>query len=205
MKTLISLDPSFTRTGICIIKDKSIFFETASCKIGEKNFENVVRAAQSIVQQLHVIFNKYDENYDLIHESPLPNSSMSSALYALDALIFNEFDQHIKQTYNPSTLSSARVHGRKYDKKDSQELADRYLKILFNKGYKVESILGTQKKIPHDCCEAFIYAQLYLRELGHSEFQFDNSEEIKSHKERKKLLKKKEKELLNNTDLDIVI
>ena len=53
---LISLDPSFTRTGICIIDliNKTISFDTASCKIGEKQFENVVHAAKSIVNQLKI-------------------------------------------------------------------------------------------------------------------------------------------------------
>ena len=42
--TLISLDPSFTRTGICVINTnaKTIEFYAVSCKIGEKQFENVV-------------------------------------------------------------------------------------------------------------------------------------------------------------------
>lgn len=69
MSILISLDPSFTRTGICIINldTKEIWFETAACKIGEKQFENVVKAGQSIVEQLRVIFNQYGNKYDLIH------------------------------------------------------------------------------------------------------------------------------------------
>lgn len=203
MKTLIGLDCSFTRTGICIIKGKEIWFETASCKIGEKQFENVFKAAKSIVNQLKEIFNKYDEDFDLIMESPLPCSSMSSALYALDTLIYNEFEDHVKQTYNPATLSS-RIHGHKYDKKDSVELANKYLSTLSDKKYSVKSELGNKKKIPHDCCEAFLYCHLYLKDNKHKDFQFDNTEEIKAYKERKKLLKKKEKELMSmKTDITI--
>ena len=75
-KIIIGLDPSFTRTGICIINlsKKQIYFETASCKIGEKQFENVVHAAQSIIRQLQEIFIKYcpNDDYDLIFEAPLP-------------------------------------------------------------------------------------------------------------------------------------
>ena len=60
METLIGIDPSFTRSGICIINlcSKEIFFETASCKIGEKQFVNVVQAAQNIVKQLKCIFSQ---------------------------------------------------------------------------------------------------------------------------------------------------
>lgn len=197
MKTIIALDCSFTRTGICIIKDHDIYFETASCKIGEKIFENVVHAAQSIVNQLKVIFNKYDEDYDLLLESPLPCSSMSSALYSLDTLVYNEFEDHIVTTYNPATLRS-RIHGHKYDKKESVALADKYISHLSKLGYAVKSDFGCRRKIPHDCAEAFLYTHLYLHDNGHADFQFDNSEEIKRYKDRMKQLKKKEKELLND-------
>lgn len=193
---LIGLDPSYTRTGICIIKDKSIYFETASEKIGEKQFENVVKSAQSIVKQLHCVFEKYGSEFDLIHESPLPCSSMSPALYALDTLIYNEFEPHIRHTYNPSTLKS-KIHGHKYEKKDSVELTMKYLDALQKKGYEIKSILGTKKKIPHDCCEAFLYCHLWLKESGHTDFQFDNSEDIKVYKDRMKELKKREKALLS--------
>lgn len=197
MKVLIGIDPSFTRSGICIInlENKEIYFDTASCKIGEKLFENVVHAAQSIIKQLHTIFDQYDD-YIIIHESPLPCSSMSSALYSLDSLLFNEFESHIKQTYNPATLKS-RIHGKKYDKKDSIDLAMKYLDKLASKGYSIKSLLGTKKKIPHDCCEALLYCHLYLKDNKHIDFQFDNSEEIKSYKERMKNLKKQEKLLLS--------
>lgn len=55
---LIALDCSFTRTGICIIDltEKKIYFYTASEKIGERQFENVVHAAKSIVNQLKKIY-----------------------------------------------------------------------------------------------------------------------------------------------------
>lgn len=198
---LISLDPSFTRTGICIIdlQLKTIEFFTASCKIGERQFENVVHAAQSIVNQLKEIFNKYSDDYDLISEAPLPMSSMSSALYSLGTLIYHTFEHHIKLTYNPATLRS-KIHGHKYEKKDSQNLANKYIKILEKSGYIIISTLGTKKKIPHDCCEAFLYSQLYLHDNNYADFQFDNKDEIEAYKLRMKNLKKKEKELLSEKD-----
>lgn len=197
---LISLDPSFTRTGICIIdlSNKTIEFYTASCKIGEKQFENVVHAAQSVVNQLKDIFEKYTE-YALISESPLPMSSMSSALYSLDTLIYHTFESHIKRTYNPATLRS-KIHGHKYDKSDSQKLAAKYLENLAKEGYSIISDLGTKKKAPHDCCEALLYSWLYLHELGHSDFKFDNSEDIAAYKQRMKNLKQREKLLMSGKE-----
>lgn len=196
---LVGLDPSFTRTGVCVIDliNKEIFFFTASCKIGEKQFENVVQAAQSVTKQIKdIIYSSYDvDKCAIVMEAPLPVSSMSSALYALDTLIYNTFESHIIKTYNPSTLCS-KIHGHKYDKKDSQELTEKYLNKLSSCGYVIKSIFGTKKKIPHDCAEALLYAHLFLHDSGHCDFQFDNSEEIKAYKLRKKELKKKEKELL---------
>ena len=63
---IVSLDPSYTRTGICILDllNKNIYFHTASCKIGEKHFESVVHAAQSVVKQIKAI---YWDDFDLIH------------------------------------------------------------------------------------------------------------------------------------------
>ena len=194
---IISLDCSFTRTGIAILDtvEKKFYFETASEKIGEKQFENVVHAAQSIVSQLKTIFEPYGDDYDLIMEAPLPMSSMSAALYSLDTLIYNEFGKHIKKTYNPSTLRS-KIHGRKYTKTDSQDLAYKYLNNLSKSMYTILSIMGTKKKICHDCCEALLYMHLYLKELGHADFQFDNSADIAAYKQRMKQLKVQEKLLL---------
>ena len=198
-KFIYALDPSYTRTGICIINlsKKEIYFEAVGHKIGEKQFENIVHAAQSIVQQLKDVFAKYTDDYILIHEQPLPCSSMSPALYALDALIYNAFEPHIVQTYNPATLKS-QIHGHKYDKKDSVNLATKYLEILFKSGYKILSVFGTNKKIPHDCCEAFLYIQLYLHTNGETDFQFDNSDEKQAYKDRMKELKRREKLLLSD-------
>lgn len=201
MDYLVGLDCSFSRTGISIINlnKKEIIFETASCKIGEKIFENVFHSAVSIVNQLKEILYKYN-NYKIVMEAPLPCSSMSPALYALDTLIMNSFEDHIIKTYNPATLRS-KIHGHKYEKKESQELAYRYINILSKSGYIVKSDIGIKKKITHDNAEAFLYCHLYLKESGHPEFQFDNSEEIARYKQRKLELKKKEKELLKNQKL----
>lgn len=198
---LISLDPSFTRTGICItdLQNKTIDFYTASEKIGEKQFENVVKAAKSIVNQLKNIFSKY-ASYSLISESPLPCSSMSSALYSLDTLIYTTFEDHILKTYNPAILRS-RIHQRKYDKNDSIALAERYMKILSDKGYTIKSNIKHSRKIPHDCCESLLYLHLFLKDLGHPDFQFDNSDMVAAYKQRMKNLKQKEKELLSNKEI----
>jgi hypothetical protein len=196
-KFIVAIDPSYTRSGICIIKDKNIYFHTASEKIGEKQFENVVKAAKSVVRQIKEIIAIYGENFDLIHEQPLPASSMSPALYCLDSLLYTEFESHIVKTYNPATLRS-RIHGHKYDKTDSVNLATKYLKILEDSGYTINLRLGKARKLPHDCCESLLYLHLWLKDSGHPDFQFDNSEEIAAFKLRQKELKRREKLLLSD-------
>ena len=199
-KFIVAIDPSYTRSGICIIKDKSIYFHTASEKIGEKQFANVVKAAQTIVKQIKEIVLSYGDDFDLIHEEPLPNSSMSAALYCLDSLLYTEFEPHIVKTYNPATLRS-KIHGHKYDKTDSVNLADKYLKVLTDNGYTINMVLGKARKIPHDCCEAFLYAHLYLHDNGVKDFQFDNADEIAAFKMRQKELKRREKLLLSDREI----
>ena len=196
---IVAIDPSYTRSGICIIKDKNIYFHTASEKIGEKQFVNVVKAAQSVVKQIKEIILSYGDEFDLIHEEPLPNSSMSAALYCLDSLLYTEFEPHIVKTYNPATLRS-KIHGHKYDKKDSLDLADKYLKILTDNGYKTMSVIGSKRKITHDNAEAFLYAHLYLHDNGVSDFQFDNADDITAFKLRQKELKRREKLLLSDKE-----
>ena len=196
-KFIVAIDPSYTRSGICIIKDKHIYFHTASEKIGEKQFENVVKAAQSVVRQIKEIIAIYGENFDLIHEQPLPASSMSPALYCLDALLYTEFESHVVKTYNPATLRS-RIHGHKHDKTDSVNLATKYLKILEDNGYTISMKIGRARKLSHDCCEALLYAHLYLHDNGHADFQFDNTDEISAFKLRQKELKRREKLLLSD-------
>lgn len=199
---LVGLDPSFTRTGISIIdiNNKHIYFTTASCKIGEKQFENVVHSAKVITDQIRSVVNDIcHDDYIMIMESPLPMSSMSSALYSLDTLIYHTFEDHIRHTYNPATLRS-RIHGHKYDKKDSQTLTDKYLNILAKSGYIIKSEMGTKKKICHDCGEAFLYCHLWLKDSGHPDFQFDNADEIAAFKARMKELKRREKLLMSGKE-----
>ena len=202
-KYLIGLDPSFSRTGICIIdiENKYIYFDTASCKIGEKQFENVVHAAQSVVSQIKNVLDNVCgcDSISIVMESPLPMSSMSSALYSLDTLIYHTFEDHVRHTYNPATLRS-RIHGHKYDKKDSQTLTDKYLNILAKSGYIIKSEMGTKKKICHDCCEAFLYCHLWLKDSGHPDFQFDNADDIAAFKARMKELKRREKLLMSGKE-----
>lgn len=196
-KFIVSIDPSYTRSGICIIKDKHIYFHTASEKIGEKNFTNVVKAAQSVVNQIRNIIYSYGDEFELVHEEPIPNSSMSSALYCLDSLLYTEFESHIVKTYNPSYLRS-RIHGRKYDKTDSVNLATKYLKILEDRGYIITINICKARKLSHDCCEALLYAHAYLHDSGNVDFQFDNADEIAAFKLRQKELKRREKLLLSD-------
>jgi len=47
---------------------------------------------------------------------------------------------------------------------------------------------------------AALYAHLFLKDLGNSDFQFDNAEDIEAYKLRMKELKKREKLLMSGRE-----
>ena len=52
-KTIVGIDPSYTRTGIAIItKDKHIVFHTLSEQIGKKDFIHTYNSAHTLALQL---------------------------------------------------------------------------------------------------------------------------------------------------------
>lgn len=158
---LIGLDPSFTRTGMCILTtDHKVIFKTFSHAIGKKDFEHTLDAAKSLAEEIKKTVAEF-RPYRVISEHPLPQSSMSPALYCLDAMIFDRLGQrYFLQTYNPATL--VKIHGtRNYTKTDSVNLAQKRLGKFLQQGWEVENIRPC-----HDCCEAFLYICYYLHTNG---------------------------------------
>lgn len=156
-KTLVGIDPSFTRTGIAILtKDKKVIFHTLSEHIGKKDFEHTYHAAYSLSSQLKKYLSSY-EPFDVVMEYAPPVSSMSPALYCLDSLYHFVLHEHIVHLYHPMTLAT--IIGKKdRTKADSVMRGLSILEELKGDGWVV-----TQKRKPcHDCLEALIYAHYYL-------------------------------------------
>ena len=157
-ENIVGIDPSFSRTGIVVLtKDKKIHFHTLSEKIGKKDFIHTYTSAHSLAIQLKEYLKQF-EPYGVVMEYAPPISSMSPALYCLDALYHFVLHDDIKQLYHPMTLAT--IVGKKArTKADSVVLGLSILKELQEQGWKV-----MQKRKPcHDCFEALIYVDYYLK------------------------------------------
>ena len=113
--TLIGIDPSYSRTGLCaVLQDgsKRVVFHTLSHPMtgkasvdGEvkRGFHAVFESAFALANDVAAWVRSFG-SVGVIMEEPLPASSMSPALYALDSMIFERLHDSVIHTYNPSTL-----------------------------------------------------------------------------------------------------
>lgn len=157
-ETMVGIDPSFTRTGIAILTtDKRIIFHTLSEQIGKKDFIHTYQAAHSLAIQLRDYLEQF-RPYKVVMEYAPPVSSMSPALYSLDSLYHFVLHEDIVQLYHPMTLAT--IIGRKNrTKADSVLKGLSIIKELQDGGWVM-----TQKRKPcHDCFEALVYVDYFLR------------------------------------------
>lgn len=119
---LASLDPSFTSTGLAILNLETKTIYTRAIKVGcpDKSFDGMQKSISDIIDILKSEFDKFKVNA-LVHEQPFPGQMFSPALYGLDSVINHTFKDIIIHTYHPTILR--KIHGFKYKKKDSKELA----------------------------------------------------------------------------------
>ena len=158
-KTIVGIDPSFTRTGIAILTvDKKIVFHTLSEHIGKKDFLNTYSAAYSLATQLRDYLEQY-KPFEVVMEYAPPISSMSPALYSLDSLYHFVLHPYIVHLYHPMTLTSIIGKGKSRTKADSVLKGLSIIEELQSEGWEM-----TQKRKPcHDCFEALLYVNHYLQ------------------------------------------
>ena len=156
--TIVGIDPSYTRTGIAILTyDKHLIFHTLSEQIGKKDFIHTYKSAYSLATQLRDYLDQF-RPYEVVMEYAPPVSSMSPALYCLDALYHFVLHDSIKHLYHPMTLTT--IIGKKdRTKADSVLKGLSIMQELQANGWNVD-----QKRKPcHDCLEALIYVDYYLK------------------------------------------
>ena len=136
---------------------KSLRGEDASKNASFSSSIHTYTSAHSLAIQLKEYLKQF-EPYGVVMEYAPPISSMSPALYCLDALYHFVLHDDIKQLYHPMTLAT--IVGKKArTKADSVVLGLSILKELQEQGWKV-----MQKRKPcHDCFEALIYVDYYLK------------------------------------------
>ena len=157
-KTIIGIDPSYTRTGIAILtRDGHLVFHTLSEQIGKKDFIHTYNSAYSLATQLKEYLKQF-EPYEVVMEYAPPISSMSPALYCLDALYHFVLHDSIKRLYHPMTLATI-IGKRDRTKADSVLRGLSIMRELQSAGWQID-----QKRKPcHDCLEALIYVDYFLR------------------------------------------
>ena len=136
-KSIVGIDPSYTRTGIAVLTtDKRIIFHTLSEQIGKKDFPHTYNSAHSLAIQLKDYLSQF-EPYDVVMEYAPPVSSMSPALYCLDALYHFVLHDHIKHLYHPMTLATI-IGKRDRTKADSVLKGLSIIEELKNQGWQVD-------------------------------------------------------------------
>jgi Holliday junction resolvasome RuvABC endonuclease subunit len=161
-QTIVGIDPSFTRTGIAILtKDKKIVFHTLSEQIGKKDFIHTYDSAYSLAIQLKDYLKDF-KPFKAVMEYAPPISSMSPALYCLDSLYHFVLQDSLVQLYHPMTLATIIGKGKARTKADSVLKGLSIIEDLQKNGWVM-----TQKRKPcHDCFEALIYVDYYLKNGG---------------------------------------
>lgn len=159
-QTIVGIDPSFTRTGIVVLTcDKKVYFHTLSESIGKKDFVHTYNSAYSLASQLRDYLSQF-KPYKVIMEYAPPVSSMSPALYCLDSLYHFVLHESVVQLYHPMVMATI-IGKRDRSKADSVLKGVSILRELQKDGYEV-----MQKRKPcHDCLEALIYVDYYMKSL----------------------------------------
>lgn len=173
------LDPSFTSTGAALINTDTKEIKTKAICVGckDKSFDGIQKSIESIINQLDLFL--VDTN-KLVMEYPFAGKIFSAGLYGLDSVIYQHFKNIIIKTFHPTTLR--KIHGCKYEKKDSITLALKVINFLEDNGYKYINNLNENKKnkldmfgnklkrsgqydISSDESEAFLYTILTCSKL----------------------------------------
>lgn len=140
----ISIDPSYTSTGVVYIDLETKFILTETIKPEGRNdsYYDMIYRAKSIIS---TILSKKHFNNTIVIEEPLIMSQKASSLGILSGIVattlIDDIDINEIYTIPPNAVSNTnrRVEGytSKTRKKISQEVAIKYLEVFENHGYKV--------------------------------------------------------------------
>jgi len=117
MEVYVALDPSYTRTGISLLKGNSlVILDPVSEQIGKKTFQNHFLAAQHISAKIAANIMRYLEQDDvlyLVSEVPPPVGQYAAGLSILDTYIFCSLkelnQQYAAYAHNPGFIGSLRI------------------------------------------------------------------------------------------------
>lgn len=164
---ILGVDASFTRLGYSVIdtERKIIFIDSLPGKRGstfQSAFQNAIIKANELIKSL----KDYDIDY-VISEEPFIGREASEGLFLLDGIInYSLLLKGVKEIYNthPSYLKT--LHGAKYTKSDSVNLAKEIIEVYKQYGYSFNKV-----RYNDDESESFLFAtRLYLKKNNDLKF-----------------------------------
>jgi len=182
-RAYISIDPSYSRTGVCVYvpSKKKFIFKAISPEGTNETYPKAILRADNIAEEVLKVLSGYNE-VNVIIEEPMVTSLMASRLGILSGVLAKTLFSYsnVKQisTVNPNTLRSLnsalpeKVKKGLNPKELSRHTADNILDFLTENNYTVEILNdklkkdGTPKvrKVSHDELEAFLLLILLLKE-----------------------------------------
>ncbi len=169
----MAIDPSFSRTGLCILDTdtKTIFLKPISPPGSNKTFNDTVNRGMYIAEQI-IKEISHLHNITMLIEEPMISSIKASSLGVLSGILTTTLTQHpsIKTVYtvNPNTirqLNSALSDKKGLSKKQISFLSAEVLFAIFEQeGYTISLWTNTprKRKFCHDEAEAFMLCILLL-------------------------------------------
>ena len=155
---IVGIDASYTRLGYTIINltTKEIIINNLPGKRGN-TFQNVFQNACKKSNELLRELKDYDIDY-LIIEEPFIGREASEGLFLLDGIInYSLILRGVKEIYNTNPSYLKTLHGAKYSKSDSVNLAKQLIEVYKEHGYSFN-----KARYNDDESESFIFATRLL-------------------------------------------
>lgn len=169
----VAVDPSFTRTGLCILdtKRKTIYFKPISPPGTNKTYSDTINRSLYVLNNIFDSFHLH-ELVTLLIEEPMVSSIKASSLGVLSGVLTSHLVNHeiITKLYtaNPNTirqLNSALPNKNEVSKKAlSKTSVELILKLFEEIGYTITLWTDKPRKrqICHDEAESFMLLLLML-------------------------------------------
>jgi hypothetical protein len=170
---LLGIDPSFDHFAYSLyIEDRNkIYVGMVKTELGEKiGFNVTYQGAKDVWEKFKHEFDKYNLDTDtrVISETPPPVGQFSPGLFLLDGIMLDNIFREYKCVSEIYTLASSyltSVHGGKYKKQESTQLAKYIInEVLGSKDFEIvipdtKSASGRKVKgtLNNDKAESFLF------------------------------------------------
>lgn len=171
---ILAIDPSYDHLAISLfVGNHKVYMDMCSSKLGTNiGFDKVFNACYDLWSQLSSKLDTYLKESDaeidyVMSEFSPPVASFAAGLYALDMFIFSKlFETYIsiKEIYIVPSSYLMTVHGGKYKKSESTQLAKYYIGEVLQNDIEVilqDNISDTGRRtkgtVNNDKAESFLF------------------------------------------------